>query len=309
MIRYLTHSQIDKKKWDDCIRDAFNGIIYAYSWYLDIVSENWEALVDNDYERVFPMTKQKKWEINFLYQPLFAKQLGIISRNILTEDIVHLFLDAIPGKFRFGRINLNSLNKATKKNFRINYLETFELDMIKPYGNLQREYSPDLKQIINDEVNSGLTVLKSIKPDPIIELFLANRNKRKKSQLVTGLNNLKRLSYLGIYKGMISTYGVYSNRNDFLAGAILARSNKKMILLFSSQSNEGKDMKALALLIDYILKEHAMQHLTLSFDNTFEQLPEGFYQKFGALQSVYPSVSFNRLPLFQSLFYRLFYKI
>jgi len=308
MIRYLTHSQIDKKKWDECIRDAFNGIIYAYSWYLDIVSENWEALVDNDYERVFPLTVKKKWNINFLYQPLFAKQLGIISKSILTEDVVHLFLDAIPNKFRFGRISLNTLNKATEKNIRVIHLETFELDLIKPYENLYRGYSPDLKQILRDQVKPGFTVLKNIKPDPVIELLSDDRNKNTKSLTETGLNKLKRLSYLGIYKGMISTYGVYSIRNDFLAGAIIARSNKKMILLFSGQSKEGKDLKALVFLIDYILKEYAIQHLTLSVDTIFEQLPEGFYQNFGALQTVYPSVSFNRLPLFKSLLFKLFYK-
>jgi hypothetical protein len=37
MIRYVKHEDIDKKKWDDTIRHAFNGNIYACSWYLDII--------------------------------------------------------------------------------------------------------------------------------------------------------------------------------------------------------------------------------------------------------------------------------
>ena len=34
-IQHLTHRQIDKAKWDDCIDKADNGLLYAYSFYLD----------------------------------------------------------------------------------------------------------------------------------------------------------------------------------------------------------------------------------------------------------------------------------
>ena len=52
MIKYLTHNNIDKTRWDECIRRSFNGNIYAWSWYLDIVHPQWEALIENNYERV-----------------------------------------------------------------------------------------------------------------------------------------------------------------------------------------------------------------------------------------------------------------
>ena len=45
MIQYFSHQAIDKKKWDDCIQHAFNGNIYAMSWYLDVVHHDWEALI------------------------------------------------------------------------------------------------------------------------------------------------------------------------------------------------------------------------------------------------------------------------
>ena len=46
MIAYLTHDQIDKSRWDDCIAHAVNGMAYAWSWYLDVVHPGWEALVE-----------------------------------------------------------------------------------------------------------------------------------------------------------------------------------------------------------------------------------------------------------------------
>lgn len=59
-IQLLSQNQIDKTKWDICIDQAPNGLIYAYSWYLDTMAKNWDALVYNDYELVMPLTWKKK---------------------------------------------------------------------------------------------------------------------------------------------------------------------------------------------------------------------------------------------------------
>ena len=38
-IKYLLHRQIDKAKWDRCIKEADNGLVYGYSFYLDHMEE------------------------------------------------------------------------------------------------------------------------------------------------------------------------------------------------------------------------------------------------------------------------------
>ena len=55
MICYLTHNQIDKQRWDECIAQSPDGLIYCWSWYLDVVHPGWEALVEDDYENVMPL--------------------------------------------------------------------------------------------------------------------------------------------------------------------------------------------------------------------------------------------------------------
>ena len=55
-IHYLTNREIDKIKWDECIDKADNGLVYAYSFYLDHMAKQWDALVWNDYEAVMPLT-------------------------------------------------------------------------------------------------------------------------------------------------------------------------------------------------------------------------------------------------------------
>jgi len=86
--------------------EAVNGMVYGCSWYLDIVCPEWEALVQDDYEAIFPLTCNRKFGIRYLYQPFFTQQLGIFSRGLLSGELVEKFLDAIPVHFRFAEINL-----------------------------------------------------------------------------------------------------------------------------------------------------------------------------------------------------------
>jgi len=70
-LSYLPYKQIDKVKWDACIRHSMNRLIYAESVYLDHMAVNWDAIVLNDYEAVMPLPWKKKLGIRYLYQPSF----------------------------------------------------------------------------------------------------------------------------------------------------------------------------------------------------------------------------------------------
>ena len=110
MIRYINHTGIDKNRWDDCIAGSLNRRVYVYSWYLDIVCPGWDALVEDDYASVFPLTHNRKYGISYLFQPYFAQQLGLFSASTVTQEQLNRFIRAIPAKFRFVDIHLNSMN-------------------------------------------------------------------------------------------------------------------------------------------------------------------------------------------------------
>ena len=51
-IRHLRHNEINYSLWDKCITNAKNSLVYASTWYLDVVSPDWEALVAGNYEYI-----------------------------------------------------------------------------------------------------------------------------------------------------------------------------------------------------------------------------------------------------------------
>ena len=145
-IKYLKNHQIDFKKWNWCISRSFNGIAYAYSWYLDIVSEGWEALVHGDYEIVMPITHSKKMGMRYFFQPLLTQQLGVFSLKQLSPDVVEEFINSIPKEIKLVNINLNKFNKINGEAFKLKENRTYELDLIKPYE----------KQVTDFEHNKAL---------------------------------------------------------------------------------------------------------------------------------------------------------
>ena len=143
-IQYLTNQQIDKARWDHCIDNAGNGLIYAYSFYLDTMAENWDALVMNDYEVVMPLTWKKKYGIRYLYQPFLTAQLGVFGK-IVTEQQCGDFIQAIPSKFRYIDISLNSGHiSGIPTGYSIHRLNHI-LDLGKPYEDLYKNTGRTLR--------------------------------------------------------------------------------------------------------------------------------------------------------------------
>ena len=124
-IKYLQNSEIDRKKWDRCIATSLQQLPYAYSWYLDAAAENWDAIVINNYEAVFPLPWKKKWGVRYVYPPFFIQQLGLFSRTPQDSFVIDTVLKEAAKHFKFIELYLNfadapSAAFAVRQNFELN---------------------------------------------------------------------------------------------------------------------------------------------------------------------------------------------
>ena len=294
-IKYLKNHEIDKIKWDHSISKSFNGNVYAYSWYLDIVSESWDALVDGDYQRVFPLPVKRKFGIHLIFQPFFTQQLGIFSQPILTQEVVQEFINAIPTKFKYVEIHLNNFNKINPQKYVIKPLVNHELDLINSYKSISKKYSENLKRKLHKTLDSGLFLNPNSSPDEIIQLFRQNRGKEIHHLKDENYIILKRLIYLAIHKGIAQVYGVYDANNELCAGAFFMLENRKLTFLFSGLSERGRTLNASAYLIDQVIQKNQSQHLTFDFEGSNNPGLARFYKSFGSKEINYYHLKLNRL--------------
>lgn len=294
-IEYLKHDEIDKLRWDKCINTAFNGIVYAYSWYLDIVAYQWEALVFGDYKAVMPLTGKKKYGLNYIYQPKYTQQLGVFSQGILDSNLVKAFLDAIPTKYKIVEVNLNTYNKLADRNVAVKQGVTYELDLISNYKNLSKNFNNNTQRNIKKAVSNKVQISKHVN---LKDLLLLVKQTSKIPITFDHLNILRRLIPFSINHNLGDTYGAYNDKNELVAAAFFIRSHNKAIYLISAATNEGKKISAMFLLVDKYIQDNAEKNITLDFEGSVIENIARFYKGFGATAINYNKVSINRLPWF-----------
>ncbi|HEV7781385.1 MAG TPA: GNAT family N-acetyltransferase [Chitinophagaceae bacterium] len=295
-IVWLRHEEIDKGKWDDCIHKAHNGLIYAYSFYLDTMAVHWDALVMGDYEAVMPLTWNKKYGIKYLYQPFLAAQLGVFGAAT-TWELVSSFIRVIPASFRFAEISLNSKNNPVYpvglSTDRINHL----LDLNKPYETLRSNYGENIRRNARKASQAGCFAEKEFAVEKVIELAA----EQMKSQGNEEKENIERFRKLFQYlhpRQMAMTYGIFSNENKLLASAVFFFSHNRAYYILVGNHPDGKSSGASHALIDTFIKDHAGKDMLLDFEGSDILSLAQFYRGFGAIEEKYPAIRINRLPFY-----------
>jgi len=293
-ILHLKNHEIDFMKWDKCIRNAYNGIFYAYSWYLNIVNEQWEALVYGDYQSVMPLTKGKKYGVKYLYQPIFTQQLGIFSVQKPDDTLLDSFIKALP--YKFAEISFNTYNllpentpAEVKKN------TTYALDLIKNYKDIYNKYSENTRRNLKKAKKEEISIFKGLSPNDVITFVSKHLVQKDKSLKKKHLHILRKIIAQSMRYRVGKLFGAYTKNNSLCAVAFFVTSHQKSVLLLSVSSETGREKRAMFLLIDRFITEHSEKNLTLDFEGSNIEGIARFYEGFGAAPYNYHSIRINNL--------------
>ena len=301
-IYYLKNKDIDLDKWNECIKNSFNGIVYAYSWYLDIVNEEWEALVDENYTRVMPLTIANKYKINYLHQPYFTQQLGVFSTQILNSEIVARFVEAIPTKYRFYELNLNTFNKLENYKYELTKNITYELDLISNYEKTLQNYSTNTKRNLKKATTNKISVLTGIQPNDLINLFINNNENKLIKVTNEHYDTIRKIMSTALRYQIGEILGAYNEKNELCSAAFFITSHHKSIYLFAASSESGKETGANFKLIDTFIQKYSGLHLTLDFEGSNIDGLARYYSSFGAKPCEYYRIKKNLLPWYIKIF-------
>lgn len=292
-IKIIPNKEINFIKWDNCVRASVNSIVYAETWYLDIVCPEWQGIIADDYDIVMPICAKRKYLINYVYQPYFTQQLGLFTPHLLTIELVDYFLGFIP--YNFVEMNLNTLNKVSttfyNKMERINY----ELDLPPKYDILKSNYSNYTKRNLRKAIKNKLSVIKGISVASFTEFY-----KQMISPLVPELKKehyliLTKIISQAIRKGKGQIISSYSAKNTLLASAFILQSSGRVILLAHAVNQEGKESGAVFTIIDKFIEENAQKAIILDFEGSNIPGIANFFAGFGATPVKYWHIKKNTL--------------
>ena len=306
-LSYLPQQDIDKVKWDRCIDAASNGLIYAYSFYLDSMSRNWDALVlldesnpEGEYEVVMPLTWNKKFGIYYLYQPFFTASLGIFGNNISAE-IVKAFLHNVPQKFKYWDFYLNKENVFAVPGYDIYERKNYVLSLANNYHVLSARYAKSHVRNIKQAKQAGNEVKTDIPLEHIIDL--AKEQTKNFSPIADqDYENFSKLFSILKEKKQAITYGIYSSQQQLVASCVWLFSKDRAYYILVGNHPNGRTSGASHLLIDSFIQDHAEEKLILDFEGSDVKNLAWFYSSFGATEEKYAGIKLNRLPPIARLF-------
>lgn len=170
-IRYLSREEIDKTKWNSCVHYAANGNVFGYIWYLDNVAKEWDALVEGDYESVFPLVWKKTWwGGRKLVQPPWMRELGIYSIHVLSKPRIKAFVDAIPPEFKRIAIHLNEQNFLPEaEGFRMEPQTNYQLLLQPDYEEIADGFSSGFLSQLGRAEKNNLTPVSNLKPERVAD--------------------------------------------------------------------------------------------------------------------------------------------
>jgi hypothetical protein len=295
MIEFLKHEEIDKTKWDLCIEQSANSLVYGFSWYLDILAPHWNALVLNDYEAVMPLTGNRKFFIHYLYQPFFTQQLGIFYKHPLEQDQLIHFLDTIPSFYRFVDINLNDQNEIAVSEYKIRKRKNFVLDLNHSYDQLTKHFDEHCKRNIKKSRKQHQHI-QPLDPAKAVAFYQKYKAVNTSNVLASDYENLLKVILIAADKQLLLCRGVFSEQEELLAVGIFLLHKGRIIYLLGGASDTGRTYRSMYSLFDDLILQFSNHALLLDFEGSEIPGIARFFKGFGADKKPYYKLHINRLP-------------
>ena len=282
-IRYLKRGEIDIDRWDKCIDNADNGLIYAY-----IMCDNWDALVWNDYEAVMPLPWRKKWGIKYVYQVPFIQRLGIFGS--CSAEIIKSFYQKAAEKFKLLHYKVSEwvpTANVTKK-------QNFIIPLNQPYEKIHSSYNKECLVNIQKARTRNCRFTNEVEAAEVILCYqnaYGHKNNRLQHGEYTKLNSLlleaKR-------RNVVDFLGVQNDQQDHIYAAAIFRDQRRLYYILGAPTEEGREKRATYFFIDYLLKEEANTARLFDFEGSDIPNVATFYQKFGPQTEYYYEIKMQR---------------
>lgn len=294
MIRHLKREQINEQKWDETVRLSVQSLPYAYTWYLDTVAKDWQALVKGDYEIIMPLPIKKKLNIHYLYQPFICPQLGLFAEREILEDEYELFIQSIPDKILYYDYPLNTNTftgkneSESKPNFELQFPDNEEALFAAYVYNRRREIKIADKHI--NEIKSICTTekiinfYKKVKPEIFKEL---------QQEQISQLNSI--LNLMDEHK-MLHSFFIENEDKKTVALITLFITKQKVINFINVSTVEAKKKNLMALLIHHSIKNFINEKQVFDFEGSSLPGVAKFFKSFGAKEKIIPRLKMNKLP-------------
>lgn len=306
-LQYLQRKHIDAQRWDQCITNAANGLLYAHSFYLDCMADNWDALVLGDYEAVMPLPWRRKFGIYYLYQPFVTTPLGVFSPAPIDQLLMDTFINSIPRRFRLIDIDLNTANNCLSNAFttpRRNYL----LPLTGSYESIQQNYNRHARRKLKKAQEAALQIKEDIAIETIAELSYRFMQEKDWVPLADYERFVQLFKNIQPHVESCNTIAAVDADGIIISSDINIVHNKRVYSLLAGNLPKANECGAFYFVLDQLIKKHAGSGYLFDFEGSDIPGVAFLFECLGGQLTWYPHLTINRLPFLLRKLKRLKYQ-
>lgn len=258
------------------------GLPYFFSWYLDVVSPGWHALVKEDYSVLFPVTVKNRFFIDYVVQPKFSAQLGMLGGTDTDWEWISTWIQKYYFSIRIA-LNTNQPEQIAKPDGFVGV--TYRMKLDKDAETLFAEMTSHHRQNVRKAIRGEVEVI------PTNALTVGNFFKTNKGKELK-LGDSFYTTWLKLASEMEKRGAVYHvaaiRKGAILSAASFVVYNGWLIYLLASSSKVGRKYSANHALIWSQISRFAGSGLEFDFEGS--SIPElaRFYAGFGAKSYSFP---------------------
>jgi len=251
--------------YDKCIGTSPNGLIYALSWYMNIVCPDWEILCTKDHSTVMPLPVSRSLGRKVLRQPGFAWQLGVFSTRVPSPEVIQHFLRSIPEGYRLRKLCLSKFNILPSGSAR--FQNSAELDLIRSYKKIRSKFGPSMQKRLAQAGDHSISFVKNVSVHDML-MFAYRLDRFNRHRLKPREISLLRLIVTNAIRFRSGQIGAaYDSRNNLCATVIFLAFKGRVSILLAAASSEGLASGGIEYIIDRYIEANAEENLVLCVDN------------------------------------------
>lgn len=299
-VAIIQSAEIDAEKWNRCVEQNINGLIYSRKEYLDALCDNWSGLVVDDYSAVMALPWRRKPGIKYYYEPAFIQQLGLIGEEQHISDIVSFIYSFA----KYGDINFNFSNINIAKNLSATQRTNLVMNLSKAYVTIASYYRKDLQLNLKKAKKENLIYSTDADVSLAISLYQHHYQQKLDNATDKDFSNFKFLCLQLQQQQMCLVRKVTGTNGELLAIALLLKDDKRIYNIANTTTGAGRKTEANHFLLDSIIREFSAQNILFDFEGSDLPGVKSFYEKFGAANQPYFHYHHNQLPALLKLFKR-----
>lgn len=296
-IKFIPHHELDKLRWDALITRSPQGHYGAFSFFLDCVAPAWNALVLKDYEAVMPLVTRRKYGIDYICIPFFINQLGVFTEEqALPVDLVDAFLQVLPTRYKFVELGLNASNHTSRYDFQVQERKSQYIDLTHGYETIAAGFSSNLQRNLKKALKQQLLIDNKASTREVTDLFKSSRGEAlghftaKEYDLLDTVMNALQAKGMGFVRDCRTADG------QLLAAAFFAESHGRITYVKGGATEQGRELGAMHLIMDAVLREYAGKASTFDFDGSSVPSVERFNRNFTDSEYTFRIIKRNSLP-------------